>query len=140
MPGPSNILLVEDHADSAVAVTRLLMRLGHEVHVAETYAAAMEAAQSTRFDLLLCDIGLPDGDGCDLLAEVRSMYPISAIALTGYGMSGDVARCQDAGFAEHLLKPVDARLLAGSIDRVIALPPPPMLAGNSCLDDVRPLP
>jgi hypothetical protein len=57
-------------------------------------------------------------------------------------MSADVERCRDAGFAEHLLKPVDARKLAGSIERVTALPPPPppQMLADSGLDDIRPLP
>ena len=115
----SNILLVEDHADTATVIRRLLDRVGHRVRVAEGYAVARRVAlQDGPFDLLLCDIGLPDGDGCDLLAEIREMYPVRAIAVTAYGMRRDVERCVHAGFDRHLLKPVDSTLLLSAIEQL----------------------
>jgi CheY-like chemotaxis protein len=119
MVRPANILVVEDHADSARALARLLSSEGHHVSHAEGYATAMQMAQSQRFDLLLTDLGLPDGDGCALLAEMRSLYHVPAIAVTGYGMAPDVRRCRDAGFDAHILKPIKAQVLFSSIERVL---------------------
>ncbi len=67
---------------------------------------AVAAASATKFDLLISDIGLPDGSGCDLVARVQKLQPIPAIALSGFGMDADVRRSLDAGFAAHLTKPV----------------------------------
>src|SRR5687767_15992259 len=94
----SAILLVEDHADTAILFAKLLRRDDHYVAVASDYASAIALAQSRRFDVLVCDIGLPDGDGCDLLREVRSLYPVRGLAVTGYGTYRDLRRCTEAGF------------------------------------------
>lgn len=102
----STVLLVEDHVDTANLFAKLLRRDEHHVAVASDYASALALAQSRRFDVLVCDIGLPDGDGCDLLREVRSLYPIRGLAVTGYGTARDLLRCVEAGFDAHLVKPV----------------------------------
>jgi CheY-like chemotaxis protein len=86
---------------------------GHHVAVANGFADALACAGTSRFDVLLCDIGLPGRDGCELLAEVRLLYPIRGIAVTGYGMPEEVKRVMEAGFAECILKP-------SSIERVRA--------------------
>ena len=136
MTGPLHILLVEDHADSARALARLLHGQGHTVSHADGYAAAMRLAQERRFDLLLIDLGLPDGDGCDLLNEVRACYPVPAIAITGHGMAPDVRRCRDAGFEHHLLKPLSLPRLVGAIERLAAPVVCPDTAGGE--DGARP--
>jgi PAS domain S-box-containing protein len=101
------ILLVEDHADTATALARLLTRRGYEVHVAETVAAALQTAQKECFDLLLSDLGLPDGTGFEVVEKVHAIRRVPALALSGYGMEEDIRRCQDAGFDAHLTKPVN---------------------------------
>ena len=109
MPDDTNniaVLLVEDHVDTANLFAKLLRRDDHRVVVASDYASALALAQSRRFDVLVCDIGLPDGDGCDLLREVRSLYPIRGLAVTGYGTERDLRRCTEAGFDAQLVKPV----------------------------------
>jgi len=63
------------------------------------------------FDLLLCDIGLPDGTGMDFLKEIRKFDQTPAVALSGFGMDEDIARCEEAGFFTHLTKPIDLQRL-----------------------------
>jgi CheY-like chemotaxis protein len=104
------ILVVDDHEDSAQAVAMLLRRLGHEVTVAGSVASAMaHAAAGNAPDLLVCDITLPDGDGCALLAGLRSSLggrALPAIAITGHGREWE-ERCRAAGYRRLLTKPVD---------------------------------
>ena len=108
---PLSILLVEDHVDTAAVMGRLLTNLGHHVQIAGTVASALSLAQQYTFDLLLSDIGLPDGNGIDLLGKLQTIRPIPAVALTGYGMEEDIAKCLAAGFMAHLTKPVNFRKL-----------------------------
>jgi len=105
------ILLVEDHSDTANALRRLLANLGHSVTIGNTMAAAMERLKAMPFDLLLSDIGLPDGTGIDLIREVRRRYNIPAVAVSGFGMDADVDKCKEAGFDAHLTKPVNLKKL-----------------------------
>jgi CheY-like chemotaxis protein len=105
------ILLVEDHEPTRVALAQLLKRRQHLVTAAGTVAEALAAAENNTFDLVMSDIGLPDGTGNDLMRELRSRYKLRGIALTGYGMSEDIARTQAAGFMTHLTKPISVQLL-----------------------------
>jgi hypothetical protein len=100
-----NILLVEDHADSADVLAKLLRSEGHAVKIAGGVGAATKFAADESFDVLLCDLGLPDGSGLDLMRHLRSVYAIKGIALTGSGMDEDLAKCRDAGFDAHMTKP-----------------------------------
>jgi PAS domain S-box-containing protein len=119
--GPSRVLVVEDHAPTRSALKHLLTRRGFDVALAGSVAEARERAAAGEFDLLISDIGLPDGDGCALLQELRRTRPdLPGIALSGYGMDGDVARTRKAGFAEHLTKPVNAAALDQAIAALIA--------------------
>jgi PAS domain S-box-containing protein len=113
-----NILLVEDHEATARSMTRLLKRLCHNVTTAGTVASAVEHASVERFDLLICDLGLPDGSGLDVIRQVRNRYPVKGIALTGYGMEEDIRQCHEAGFHHHLTKPVTGERLEGAIQEV----------------------
>lgn len=103
---PCRVLVVEDHHDSAILTSRVLQADGYEVAVVHGYEPALSAARANRFDAIVCDVGLPDGDGCRLLEEVRALYPVRAVAVTGYGMPIDRARCEAAGFNRFLLKPI----------------------------------
>jgi DNA-binding response OmpR family regulator len=92
----------------------LLRRIGHDVSVARTVRDAVAEARQTPFDLLISDIGLPDGTGWDVIGQMpRRDMP--AIALTGFGMEQDVARSLAAGFTEHLTKPVNFQKLEAVI-------------------------
>jgi signal transduction histidine kinase/ActR/RegA family two-component response regulator len=113
------ILLVEDHEDTVRAMSWLLRRIGHEVSVARTVRDAIAEANRTPFDLLISDIGLPDGTGWDVIRQMpRRDMP--AIALTGFGMEQDVARSLAAGFTEHLTKPVNFQKLEAVIHTLAA--------------------
>lgn len=113
------ILLVEDHADTALVMSRLLTQLGHTVHAAGTLAEAVRAAGDGRWDLIISDIGLPDGNGVELLGRLRQAgLAAPAIALTGFGMEEDVQQSTNAGFAAHLTKPINFTLLESTIVRL----------------------
>jgi PAS domain S-box-containing protein len=117
---PATILLVEDHADTARVLRRILEHAGFEVAHAGTVADARELAAGTRFDLVISDVGLPDGTGVDLMRFLHTHHRLSGIALSGFGTDEDVAASSAAGFAEHLTKPVDWPQLRSAIDRVLA--------------------
>ena len=117
------ILLVEDHLDTATVMGRVLAASGHEVRTAAHIAGALELARSQDFDLMLSDLGLPDGSGLELLRTIRQMgLDMPAIALSGYGQDADLEQSRLAGFAEHLLKPIDIGRLENAIARVSAGP------------------
>lgn len=106
-PQPLRILLVEDHEATIQVLRQLLTRAGHHVTAAMTVAAALQAAGNAAFDLVISDLGLPDGTGFELMHTLRDAYGLRGIALSGYGMDEDLRRSSDAGFATHLTKPVD---------------------------------
>ncbi|MBX6317377.1 response regulator, partial [Pigmentiphaga sp.] len=104
---PPSILLVEDNVDTAEAMQFLLAEYGYHIDIAENVAAARARIECKRYDVLVSDMGLPDGDGIDVLRHYAPAADQMAIALTGYGMEADVRRSLDAGFAIHLTKPLD---------------------------------
>jgi CheY-like chemotaxis protein len=116
-----SVLLVEDHIDTNRALSRLLRNLGYHVHSAGSVSDGVRIARGNHFDVLLSDIGLPDGTGIDLLRQLRSIdghRPWKAIALTGFGMDEDVAQTTEAGFCDHLTKPVNFQKLQATIERI----------------------
>jgi CheY-like chemotaxis protein len=117
--GGIRILLVEDHEATRISLARLLMRRNYEVVTAASLAEARRVADENEFHLLISDIGLPDGNGCDLMAELRKTRPLKGIALTGFGMEQDLARSRDAGFVTHLIKPVRIQSLETALNTVL---------------------
>ena len=109
------ILVVEDHDDTLRSMKLLLRRLGYEVLVAENMTEALRIAEHEPFDILLSDIGLPDGSGLELLKRIRSIRKVPALALSGFGMDEDIERSLDAGFSDHLTKPVSLDRLQAAI-------------------------
>lgn len=105
------VLLVEDHEDTNRSLTSLLRRRGYHVQAARSVQSALELAANERFDVLVSDIGLPDGSGIDLMQTINAEHPIFGIALTGFGMEEDVRRSHDVGFHHHLIKPIDLNRL-----------------------------
>lgn len=102
------ILLVEDHEPTLAILARLLRRAGHEVSTANSVGAAIEASSAGKFDVVVSDLGLPDGSGIDLIVRLRTDDPeLQGIALSGYGMEEDLLRSREAGFVAHLVKPVN---------------------------------
>ena len=112
------ILFVEDHEDTARALSRLLMNAGYAVSHANTLARARELVAGQRFDLVISDLGLPDGSGLDLMRQLRETWSLPGIALSGFGTDDDVAASNAVGFAEHIIKPVDWARLRSAIERL----------------------
>ena len=110
-----NILLVEDHEDTAQTLRDTLVGRGHRVRVAAAVGEALREAAADPCELLISDIGLPDGTGVDLLRRIQPLPTFGAIAMSGFGMEEDRVRSRDAGFARHLTKPVDFALLEETI-------------------------
>ncbi len=118
---PRRILVVEDEQTTRRLMARLLGGLGHEVTTADTIGAALEALEAGGFDLIVSDIGLPDGSGLDLMRRtVATRGRVLAIALTGYGMEDDIRRSHEAGFTAHMTKPIDFAKLEAMIRQITA--------------------
>jgi PAS domain S-box-containing protein len=113
-----HLLLVDDHADTRRVLSRILSKCGHEVAITDSEQGALKLLESGRFDALISDIGLPDGDGYDLVREAKRRQPLSAIALSGYGTEEDVRRSLEAGFDYHLTKPVDLNGLRSLLQKI----------------------
>jgi signal transduction histidine kinase/ActR/RegA family two-component response regulator len=111
------ILVVEDHESTAQIMARLLRRAGHEVEIAYSVASAKGLFERGIFDLVISDLGLPDGNGLDLFRHMNARRPTEGIALSGYGMQDDIEASLAAGFREHLIKPVDWPRLEAVVDR-----------------------
>ena len=111
------LLLVEDHPPTLEVMAALLEIAGHEVNTAVDLRSARALAASREFDLVVSDLGLPDGTGFDLMSGLRDQYGLKGIAVSGYGMEDDLRRSREAGFLEHLVKPVDVEKLKAALAR-----------------------
>ncbi|HEY1764473.1 MAG TPA: response regulator [Opitutaceae bacterium] len=105
------LLLVEDHEPTRNAVKKLLAARNFEVCAAGSVADAWALVEDTRFDFVVSDIGLPDGDGFLLMRELQERYGLRGIALTGFGLEDDVKLGKEAGFSAHIVKPIRADIL-----------------------------
>lgn len=118
---PLSLLLVEDHASTRTTLNMLLSRRGFLTTTAASVAEARACIAEKRFDILISDLGLPDGHGHDLLAEFRQAQPhLIGVALSGYGSEEDRARSHAAGYSNHLVKPVSIADLNVVIEHVLA--------------------
>ncbi len=117
---PLCLLLVEDHEPTMQVLTRLLTRAGHRIVSARNVADAQAVAAGQKFDLVISDLGLPDGTGIELMRHLRAQHGLRGIALTGYGGEEDLRQSQDAGFITHLVKPVDIGDLRRALRQVSA--------------------
>ncbi|HSU67445.1 MAG TPA: response regulator [Tepidisphaeraceae bacterium] len=117
-PQGLRILLVDDHEDTAKAMRRLLERLGYAITLAGNVQDALGAFGKNEFDLLISDIGLPDGSGLELMRQIRQQKNLRGIALSGFGMEEDVRKSKEAGFTEHLIKPINFQKLQAVIREV----------------------
>jgi len=120
VPTHRRVLLVDDHYDTCIGMKRMLERHGYEITVAHTAEQAVEKVRAEEFDLLISDIGLPDRSGYDLMREVRLNNDLPGIALSGFGSEQDVNQAREAGFAEHLTKPVSFERLEKTIQSVLS--------------------
>ncbi len=117
------ILLVEDHEDTNRSLTNLLRRRGYYVQSAANVQSARDLSAKEEFDVLISDLGLPDGSGIDLMQTLRSERPLLGIALTGFGMENDIRQSHEAGFKHHLVKPIDLNKLDSFIQEAAAALP-----------------
>jgi PAS domain S-box-containing protein len=118
-PGALSLLLVEDHPDTLRLLRRLLESCGYSVMTATDVEGAWTLLRDRPFDVLVSDIGLPDGTGIDLMKRLRAFGSATpGIAITGYGMDHDVRGSLEAGFAAHITKPIDINALDAAIRRV----------------------
>jgi PAS domain S-box-containing protein len=112
------ILFVEDHGETVRVMRQLLIAEGHKIQTAGDVATALELASREKFDVLVSDLGLPDGTGHDLMRELFARgRQLPSIALSGYGMADDLQRSREAGFLEHLTKPVNFDALLTALSR-----------------------
>jgi PAS domain S-box-containing protein len=133
-PKRLRVLLVEDHADTVATLERLLVRRGYQVESVGSLAAALAVLDEAEFDVLVSDIGLPDGSGLEIMPkflEAAGDRAVGGIALSGFGMPEDIERSTLAGFHEHLTKPVEISLLHKALERIgknVPAQPRPALA------------
>jgi signal transduction histidine kinase/CheY-like chemotaxis protein len=113
------ILLIDDHADTLWSLKRLLMRRGFEVTTSSNYADAVQLSKQGQYDVIISDLGLPDGSGLDLIKDIRQYSTAPAIALSGYGMESDLSQTRAAGFAAHMTKPVDFHALTETLEELL---------------------
>jgi CheY-like chemotaxis protein len=127
----AHLLLVEDHPDTAQVLARMLRRAGYHVTVATSVAQALAATEAAFISieetgrkrpvqLVISDLGLPDGSGNDLMRQLRERHQLRGLALSGFGMEDDVRRSAAAGFARHLTKPVEVGVLLHAIRELMA--------------------
>ncbi|MGD0388087.1 MAG: response regulator [Tepidisphaeraceae bacterium] len=125
---PLRLLVVEDHADTATMLAKLLGSAGYSVKTAASAAGALELASREPFDLLVSDIGLPDATGYQLMRQIKERYGTNGIAMSGYGMDEDIRKSREAGFSDHLVKPISFAQLDQAIHRLLGCgKQPPLL-------------
>jgi len=114
------VLLVDDHHDTCIGMKRMLERHGYEITLAHSAEQAVEKVRTEEFDLLISDIGLPDRSGYELMREVRLNKDLPGIALSGFGSEQDVNQAREAGFSEHLTKPINFERLEKTIQTLLS--------------------
>jgi CheY-like chemotaxis protein len=108
---PLRIFVVENHIDTLKWLTLYLQQMGHTVTSARTMSEALAVLPKASCEVLISDIGLPDGDGWELLQRVREGgrgLPGYSIAMSGYGMNSDRSKSKATGYSQHILKPFKA--------------------------------
>ena len=114
-----SILLVEDHQDTQRAFASILRSWGHEVATRDSAAGGLDFLNGNEVDVILSDIGLPDQNGYDFIAEVRRQNSqVTAISVSVYFTAADQERGHDAGFDMHFSKPVDLLSLRLALARI----------------------
>lgn len=117
------ILVVDDQLDARLLVSKVLERTGAQVITAESANCALNYLENGHFDILICDIGMPENDGYCLIEQIRSLMSeskqIPAIALTAYASSVDRQRAEQAGFQLHLSKPINIKELVEAVTKLI---------------------
>ena len=104
---PLRIFVVENHHDTLEYLQMYLEVFGHHVQTAASMTKALAALPGADCDVLISDIGLPDGDGWLLMRHLQLPRPIYPIPMSGFGMGADHLKSQEAGYRRHLLKPIN---------------------------------
>jgi signal transduction histidine kinase/CheY-like chemotaxis protein len=120
VPTHRRVLLVDDHYDTCIGMKRMLERRGYEITVAHSAKQAVDKVRTENFDLLISDIGLPDRSGYELMRELRLNTDLPGIALSGFGSEQDINQAREAGFAEHLTKPINFERLEKTIQNLLS--------------------
>ncbi len=115
----ARILIVEDHEDTVRVLSRILEKSGYTVTTCGSVKEALDLASAQTFDLVVSDLGLPDGSGLDLMRHLRDSQQMAGIALSGFGTAADVEQSRAAGFATHLTKPVEVARLRLAIAELL---------------------
>lgn len=115
------VLLVDDHPESVLPLKKILQLSGYDVFMAMTVAEAISCLDANSFDFLISDVGLPDGNGLDIMRYARSKsLPLVGIVVSGYTLDEDVAKSRDAGFALHMSKPLNFADLQKQLASLVA--------------------
>ncbi len=122
----SRILMVDDHVPTLRTLRMVLERQGYKVYTARSVAEALMVARTHPVDILISDLGLPDGEGHDLLKQLQALHPaLRSIAVSGYGSAEDIAKSREAGFSAHLVKPIDITVLNRALASFVPEAPGP---------------
>ena len=116
---PRRLLVVDDHHDTCIGMKMMLERRGYAITLANSADQAVTKASEENFDLVISDIGLPDRSGYELMQELRATKGLRGIALSGFGMENDITRARNAGFSEHLTKPINFERLERAIKKIL---------------------
>lgn len=118
-----SILVIEDNADNRELMTYVLGAFGHEVTTAEDGEQALDLLETTRFDLVVCDVHLPRVDGYEVVERVKAREELAGmpvIAVTALAMVGDRDRLLAAGFDAYIAKPIDPQDFVREIERIMS--------------------
>ena len=113
---PLRIFVVENHRDTREYMQMYLEMSGHTVLTADSMTMALAALPGADCDVLISDIGLPDGDGWMLMRHLQLPRPIYAIAMSGFDMGVDQLNSKEVGYRHHLLKPIDPKDLDAALE------------------------
>ena len=119
--GRRRVLVVDDNCDAATSLATMLRMMGHETLTAHDGGSALEVAATRRPQVVLLDIGMPGMSGYEVATQIRRSswgQAITLVALTGWGQEEDRKRSREAGFDEHLVKPVHPDMLAGVLSQL----------------------
>ena len=117
------VLVVDDHHDTCVGMKMMLERRGYDITIANSADQAVQKADADNFDMVISDIGLPDRSGYELMRELRATKGVPGIALSGFGSEDDIAKAREAGFAEHLTKPINFDRLEEAMQSILQAQP-----------------
>lgn len=118
LPASLRVLIVDDHAETLRVLSALLRKRGHVVSSADSSQGALTLLDGGKFDVLISDIGLPNGNGYELIREAKKRQSLKGVALSGFGMEEDLRVGKEAGFDYHLTKPVEFQKLEGVLREI----------------------